>query len=89
MVIAELQKMPPAVRGPGSLHRIIAEAQRTYLRLGPMRFALATASIAGCKWCGSRTKMECDWPCHAVSVCPMATGWCAPRLAIRLARAWL
>jgi hypothetical protein len=36
MVIAELQKMPPAVRGPGSLHRIIAEAQRTYLRLGPI-----------------------------------------------------
>jgi hypothetical protein len=36
MVIAELRKLPPDVRGPGTLHRIIVEAQRTYLRLGPI-----------------------------------------------------
>jgi hypothetical protein len=36
MVIAELQKLPPAVRGPGGLHRIIADAQRSCLRIGPI-----------------------------------------------------
>jgi hypothetical protein len=36
MVISELQKLPTETRGPGTLHRIIAEAQRTYLRLGPI-----------------------------------------------------
>ena len=30
-VISELQKLSPDVRGPGTLHRIIAAAQRTYL----------------------------------------------------------
>jgi hypothetical protein len=36
MVITELEKLPTDVRGPGTLHRIIAEAQRTYLRLEPI-----------------------------------------------------
>jgi hypothetical protein len=36
LVISELQKLPTDVRGPGTLHRIIAEAQRTYLRIGPI-----------------------------------------------------
>ena len=30
-VITELQKLAPDVRGPGSLHRIIAACQRTHL----------------------------------------------------------
>ena len=30
-VIAELSRLPPDVRGPGSLHRVIAACQRTYL----------------------------------------------------------
>jgi hypothetical protein len=32
-VIGELQNVPPATRGPGTLHRIIAAAQSSYLRL--------------------------------------------------------
>ena len=34
-VITELQRLPPAARGPGTLHRIIAPAQRTFLRSSP------------------------------------------------------
>ena len=36
-VITELQKLAPDVRGPGTLHRIIAAAQRSFLRaaVGP------------------------------------------------------
>lgn len=33
-VIAELQKLPAETRGPGTLHRVIATCQRTYLGSG-------------------------------------------------------
>jgi len=32
-VIAEWQRLPPATRGPGTLHQIIATAQRSFVAL--------------------------------------------------------
>jgi hypothetical protein len=42
-VITELQRLPPAARGPGTLHRIIAPAQRTFLHGGPI--AVGTGNL--------------------------------------------
>jgi hypothetical protein len=52
-VITELQRLPPAARGPGTLHRIIAPAQRIYLRSSRARWPLVSATKANTR-CGPK-----------------------------------
>jgi len=46
-VIAELQKLPPETRGPGTLHRVIATCQRTYLGSGTIAVGPGNLSAYG------------------------------------------
>ena len=46
-VIAELQKLPPETRGPGTLHRVIATCQRTYLGSGEIAVGPGNLSAYG------------------------------------------
>ena len=46
-VITELQKLPPETRGPGTLHRVIATCQRTYLGSGAIAVGPGNLSAYG------------------------------------------
>jgi hypothetical protein len=43
-VITEWQRLPPDKRGPGTLHRTIAMAQRAFLKSGPI--AVSTGNVS-------------------------------------------
>src|SRR5262249_49848254 len=54
--ISELLRLPPATRGPGSLHRVIAACQRSYIGCGAIAVgpARATSANTARRRCGPR-----------------------------------